>query len=63
MNKFIYFECPDCEFSSIQRRDFSGSEMCPLCAGDNGRDIRMTKRPAKDSDKPEGRDARNETPH
>lgn len=55
---FLYFECPECEFSSVQKADFSGSVACPLCAGDSGHDVRMTCRTARESDKPEGRDAR-----
>ncbi len=56
--EFHYFECPDCGFDSVQAADFSGSETCPLCAGDCGHDVRMTRRPATPSDEPEGRDAR-----
>lgn len=55
---FDYFECPDCCFSSVQKSDFKGSSACPLCAGDNGHDVRMLRRTARDTDKPEGRDAR-----
>lgn len=55
---FDYFECPECDFSSVQRADFSGHEDCPLCAGDSGHDVRMKRRPALASDKPEGEDAR-----
>ena len=55
---FDYFECPECGFSSVQASNFSGSEACPLCAGDIGHDVRMRRRPAKPTDKPEGKDAR-----
>jgi hypothetical protein len=55
---FIYFECPECGFSSVQKSDFSGSDECPLCAGDSGHSVGMTCRTARDTDKPEGRDAR-----
>jgi hypothetical protein len=55
---FIYFECSDCGFDSVQKSDFSGASYCPLCAEDNGRDVRMTSRIARQSDMPEGRDAR-----
>lgn len=58
MAEFDYFECRECGFSSVQNANFRGSEYCPMCAEDNGRDVRMTRRPALDSDKPEGRDAR-----
>ena len=55
---FDYFECPECGFSSVQRSDFNGNEWCPLCAGDSGHDVHMRRRPAHDTDRPEGRDAR-----
>lgn len=55
---FDYFECRDCGFSSVQTSDFDGSEMCPLCAGDNGRDVQMGRRPCRTTDRPEGKDAR-----
>jgi len=58
MNDFIYFECPECGFSSVQREDFGGSPTCSLCAGDSGHDVRMGCRVATDADKPEGFDAR-----
>lgn len=58
---FIYFECQDCGFDSVQRADFKGSDYCPLCAGDNGRDVEMTMRVCNDEDKPEGFDARKGT--
>jgi hypothetical protein len=56
--EFDYFECPECGFSSVQSSDFTGTEWCPLCAGDSGHDVLMNRRPCKDTDKPEGRDAR-----
>jgi hypothetical protein len=55
---FHYFECPKCEFSSVQSASFSGDESCPLCAGDSGHDVRMHRRVCLDTDRPEGRDAR-----
>jgi hypothetical protein len=55
---FIYYECPECGFDSVQKKDFSGSSWCPLCAEDNGRDVSMYIRICQDTDKPEGRDAR-----
>ena len=57
---FIYFECRECEFSSVQHVSFTGSPCCPICAQDNGRDVVMSERTARVSDKPEGRDARKE---
>lgn len=56
---YIYFECPECGFSSVQKADFDGSSECPLCAGDSGHCVDMKKRIALNSDKPEGKDARN----
>lgn len=56
--EFHYFECPECGFDSVQKADFSGSEECPLCAGDSGHSVRMRRRIAGDADTPEGRDAR-----
>ena len=55
---FDYFECPECGFSSVQKATFTGSEECPLCAGDSGHDVSMNRRTCRDSDKPEGKDAR-----
>jgi hypothetical protein len=55
---FIYFECSSCEFSSVQHSTFKGGSYCPICAEDNGRDVVMTQRVCRDTDKPEGRDAR-----
>lgn len=55
---FVYFKCPECEFSSVQPSSFNGSWLCPICAGDNGRDVNMTRRTCRTNDVPEGRDAR-----
>jgi hypothetical protein len=57
---FLYFECPECGFSSVQRGDFNGSTGCPLCAGDSGHDVEMKCRACEAGDRPEGRDAREE---
>jgi len=39
------------------------SPICPICAGDNGRDVEMSGRVAQDTDtKIEGKDARTEEP-
>ncbi len=56
--EFDYFECPECGFSSVQKASFSGSDLCPLCAGDSGHDVEMKRRTARSDDKPEGKDAR-----
>ena len=55
---FIYFECRECGFDSVQPKAFKGSHMCPLCAEDCGHDVTMNGRVCRDTDKPEGRDAR-----
>lgn len=55
---FIYFECPECGFDSVQRSDFKGGSACPLCAGDSDHDVGMRSRVCRSDDKPEGRDAR-----
>lgn len=55
---YDYFECTDCGFDSVQFSTFDGSETCPLCAGDSGHDVRMSRRTARDTDKTEGFDAR-----
>lgn len=55
---FIYFECRECGFNSVQPKAFKGSDMCPLCAEDCGRDVAMSQRVSRYTDKPEGRDAR-----
>lgn len=41
MSDFIYFECPECGFDSMQRGDFKGGTACSLCAGDSGHDVGM----------------------
>lgn len=58
---FSYFECEECNFSSVQRSDFKGSTFCPLCAGDSGHDVGLIERVCRDTDKPEGFDARKGT--
>lgn len=56
---FTYFECPVCEFSSVLRNaDAGGPNYCPMCDGDNGRDVHLNSRPALATDKAEGRDDR-----
>lgn len=54
---FIYFECSECGFDSVQRSDFKGSDICPMCDGDNHFN-QMTQRVCRDTDRPEGKDAR-----
>lgn len=60
---FLYFECPQCGFSSVQRADFSGSDLCPLCASDCGHEVSMRSRTCRDTDRPEGKDARRNADH
>lgn len=55
---FDYFECPECQFSSVQHSSYNGKTFCPLCASDSGHYVSMNRRPAKDTDKAEGHDAR-----
>lgn len=54
---FIYFECRECGFDSVQRAGFVGTDACPLCDSDNHY-VPMSQRVCRDTDKPEGRDAR-----
>ena len=56
---FTYHECPDCGFDAITQAN-GRSHCCPICAEDNGRDVSMRSRPARDDDAVEGRDARAE---
>lgn len=54
---FIYFECKECGFDSVQQASFIGEDWCPMCASDN-HDTRMAQRVCRNTDKPEGTDAR-----
>lgn len=58
---FLYFECSECGFDSVQKRTFNGDDTCPVCDGDNNRYVPMRVRVCRSTDKPEGRDARLET--
>lgn len=58
---FDYFECQDCGFDSVQTSTFNGSYACPLCAGDSGHDVAMSRRAARSTDTAEGFDARKGT--
>lgn len=58
---FDYFECQDCGFDSVQISTFNGSYACPLCAGDSGHDVAMSRRAALTTDTVEGFDARKGT--
>lgn len=35
------YECPECQYKASWDKDFA--PLCGLCAGDNGRDVRMFK--------------------
>lgn len=59
---FTYWECLDCGFDAVTNDTAmlgKRAPICPLCAGDSGRDVVMQGRVARsDDDKVEGRDAR-----
>lgn len=55
---FTYWECKECGFDAVTRDPIPRSPLCPLCAGDTGRDVEMTGRVARIDDKVEGKDAR-----
>lgn len=57
MPGFTYWECRDCGFDAVTP-DTAPTPICPLCAGDSGRDVDMSGRPATDEDVVEGVDAR-----
>lgn len=61
MTSFVYFECPECEWNCVlTKRESELGLTCPLCAGDNGRDVYLHSRDAAEDDRPEGVDARRE---
>ena len=54
----VYCECPRCEFDMVVEAGH-GPYYCPLCSGDNGRDVVMKQRPVDEAPgKVEGRDMR-----
>lgn len=59
---YTYWECRDCGFDAVTRDIVMRGRrtpICPICAGDNGRDVELSGRVARDTDvKVEGRDAR-----
>lgn len=59
---FTYWECRECGFDSVTSDAIvnpKSEQCCPLCAGDNGRDVVMSGRAATTEDiNVEGRDAR-----
>jgi hypothetical protein len=59
MANLEYWECSDCGFDAVTiQLDYT--PICPLCAGDNGRDVPMVSKPIADApEKVEGKDARN----
>ncbi len=42
-----YFECPECEYDSGEAGMLADQcfGICPLCAGDTGRDVKLKFRP------------------
>lgn len=63
MSNYIFTECRICEFTAIYSagsRPISGFT-CALCAEDNGRDVRVSERPARKDDRAEY-DMRKEAP-
>lgn len=58
MAEFFYYWCRECDFDTVLSKSDLDT-ICPLCAGDNGRSIRLRWRPVKDTDGPvEGIDER-----
>lgn len=58
MVELEYWECSDCGYDAVTYRLLK-TPMCPLCAGDNGRDVPMTlKSIAEAPETVEGKDAR-----
>lgn len=56
---FEYWECSECGFDCIVPENYISHPVCPLCAGDTGRDGNLKYvRAARDDDKVEGRDWR-----
>lgn len=59
---FTYCECPACQYSVVvATAELMGGEKkvaCTLCWLDSQHAVAMTERPANDSDRPEGPDAR-----
>lgn len=57
---YLYFECPECEWSAVTKADFPRNANCPLCASDSGHVVLMRSRVCREDDKAEGYDARKE---
>jgi hypothetical protein len=56
---YTYWECRDCCFDAVTLDSvMDRTPICPLCAGDSGRDVEMHGRVARSDDKVEGKDAR-----
>lgn len=60
MPGFTYWFCDDCGFDAVTNdKIMTKTPICPLCAGDNGRDVYMVGRVARTTDTGiEGKDAR-----
>lgn len=53
MTDRFFFECRDCGFDSGEAGCLSGDQrdaICPICAGDTGRDVWLTYRTATDAE-------------
>ena len=57
---FRYYECPVCQFDVVLKKPIETHPYCPICAEDNGRDVRLNSRACLSTDEPEGRDDRKE---
>jgi len=56
--EFTYWECSECGFDAVTH-PLLKTPICPLCAGDTGRDVDMRRKPIEDApDVVEGKDAR-----
>lgn len=59
---YTYWECKECGFDAVTQDNAMEDRkdpICPLCAGDTGRDVIMTGRVAREEDTGiEGIDAR-----
>jgi hypothetical protein len=55
---FLFFECPQCEFTCIQERALGTEAICPLCVEDGSKLVPMAFRTALSTDHAEGHDSR-----
>jgi hypothetical protein len=60
-HQFEFWECPGCRCSMVlPRMKGPGGFLCARCTKPNVKQVWFTKRPVRDEDVPEGRDARKE---